>query len=56
MFKFNVGRVIGKGDDRKFDIVFSITLSGKDQDHAHKRVREMISESGMVSFPVKEGE
>ena len=53
MYKFNVGRVIGKGEHRKFDSVFSITLHGKDLDHAHKRVREMIAESGMISFPVE---
>lgn len=55
MYKFNVGRMTKQenGLVRKFDVVFSITLHGKDLDHAHKRVREMIAESGMVSFPVE---
>jgi hypothetical protein len=51
-YKFNVGRIIGKGDERKFDLVFSIELFGNDQKHAMRRVNEMVAGSGMTVYPV----
>lgn len=53
MFKFNVGRIVGKKDNRKFDMVFSITLAGETWEHAMGRLNKMIAESGMIAYPVK---